>query len=48
VDESSAIFRPVGAGFAWSRSGPIRSKLAPHMLQFLVRRLIVAVLVAAQ
>src|SRR5215468_11561962 len=48
VDESVASFPgAVGAGFAWSRSLTNRSKLRPYMLQFLVRRLIVAILVAA-
>jgi hypothetical protein len=37
-----------GALFAWSPSGPFRTKLAAaHASQFIVRRLIVALLVAA-
>jgi len=38
---------PLGAGFAWSRSARNLFKLAPNMLRFFVRRLIVALLVAA-
>jgi peptide/nickel transport system permease protein len=47
VNESVAEATLVGAGFAWSHFTPVRSKLAPLMLQFLIRRLIVAILVAA-